>query len=199
MTQAMAGSKPEPSHLDEHRPHLLRFAMLQLRDGAAAEDAVQETFVAAVAALHKFEGRSSLRTWLTRILLNKIADHRRASGREVSIDEREDEDGEGIDAFFRANGRYAEMPQLWQSPDEALAQSRFYDVLELCLQGLSARARRVFLLRELMGFAIDEICKELGISESNCGVLMHRSRIRLRACLEKSWFAGERPPRGGSS
>ncbi|TAK83591.1 MAG: hypothetical protein EPO20_18115 [Betaproteobacteria bacterium] len=68
-------------------------------------------------------------------------------------------------------------------------------VLELCVSGLSRTAARVFLLREMMGLSAEEICKELGISQSNCSVLLHRSRIRLRACLEKKWFtAPERTP-----
>lgn len=185
--------------LEQHRPYLLKFALLQVRNRAAAEDIVQDTFVAAVPALDRFEGRSSLRTWLTRILLNNVADHMRASGREVPIDVHAGEDGtDGIEAFFQANGRYAEMPRHWQDPDEALSQSRFYEMLELCVTGLSERAGRVFLLRELMGLSIEEICKELAISESNCSVLLHRSRIRLRACLEKKWFGVAAPADGRS-
>lgn len=98
-----------------------------------------------------------MRTWLTRILLNKTADHFRASGREASMDARESQDGtDGIDAFFRANGRYVEPPQPWRNPDDALTQGRFYDVLEHCWRrvraadrgegcpwgGLGARSRR---------------------------------------------------------
>jgi RNA polymerase sigma-70 factor (ECF subfamily) len=186
-----------PADLEEHRTYLLKFALLQVHDRAVAEDLVQETFAAAIAALDRFEGRSSVRTWLTRILLNKVADHRRTSGREVSIDAHDGAEGvDGIDAFFQANGRYVEMPQPWHNPDEALTQSQFYAVLELCVEGLSERAGRVFLLRELMGLTIEEICKELGISESNCSVLLHRSRIRLRACLQEKWFGAVRTQEG---
>lgn len=190
MTSGTQSPKTSSADLWQHREHLLKFAMLQLRDRAAAEDLVQETLAGAITALERFEGRSSLRTWLTRILLNKIADHARASAREVSIDAYASEDDkDDIEAFFRANGRYVEMPQAWDNPDEALTQAQFFEVLELCVSGLSRTAGRVFLLRELMGFTVEEICKELGISASNCAVLLHRSRIRLRACLEKRWFA----------
>jgi len=185
----MPTRKADSAELEQHRGHLLKFAMLQVRDRAAAEDLVQDTFAAAVAALERFEGRASLRTWLTRILLNKIADHLRASGRHVSIDAHAAEDEtDGVEAFFQANGRHVETPQAWDNPEAALSQSRFFGVLERCVEGLSQTAARVFLLRELMGFSVEEICKELGISESNCFVLLHRSRIRLRACLEKKWF-----------
>jgi RNA polymerase sigma-70 factor (ECF subfamily) len=193
-------TKADVAELEQHRRHLLKFAVLQVRDRAAAEDLVQDTFAAAIAALERFEGRSSLRTWMTRILLNKIADHLRASGREFSIDAHAGEDAESIDAFFQANGRYVEAPQAWENPDEALSQSEFFEVLQNCTGSLSATAARVFLLREMMGHTVEEICKELGISESNCSVLLHRSRIRLRACLEKKWFAArERPLKRRSS
>lgn len=200
MTDATAiPPKAGITDLEQHRRHLLKFAMLQVRDQAAAEDLVQDTFAAAVCALDRFEGRASLRTWLTSILLNKVADYRRASGREISLDAHEGEDGaEAIDAFFQANGRYVEMPRAWGNPDEALMQNRFYGVLERCIEGLTPSAGRVFLLRELMGLSIQEICKELGISESNCSVLLHRSRIRLRACLEKRWFGEDQPHKGTS-
>jgi RNA polymerase sigma-70 factor (ECF subfamily) len=197
----MPPAKIDISELEQHRGHLRKFAVFQVHDRAAAEDLVQETFAAAIAALERFEGRSSLRTWLTRILLNKIADHLRAAGRQVSIDaQAADDESDGIDAFFRANGRHAQMPQAWEDPDQALAQREFFAALEVCVSGLSAKAGKVFLLRELMGLTVEEICKELGISESNCSVLLHRSRVRLRACLEKSWFtAGYAPSRRGAS
>jgi RNA polymerase sigma-70 factor (ECF subfamily) len=189
MTQPTPATKADIADLEQHRGHLLKFATLQVRDRAAAEDLVQDTFAAAVSALGRFEGRSSLRTWLTRIMLNKIADHLRAAGRYVALDAQEPAaDGDSLEAFFRSNGHYVEMPQVWRNPDEALTETRFFDVLEHCVEGLSARAGRVFLLRELVGLTIEEICKELRISESNCSVLLHRSRIRLRACLEKRWF-----------
>ena len=102
-------------------------------------------------------------------------------------------DGEdGIDALFRRNGYYANMPQAWRNPEDSLTDQRFYEALEACVARLSAAAGRAFLLRELMGFSVEEICKELQVSTSNCHVLLHRARLRLRACLEERWFATER-------
>ncbi len=201
MTSPTQVPKVSVAELEQHREHLFKFATLQLRDRAAAEDLVQDTFAAAIAALDRFEGRASLRTWLTKILLNKIADHARAAARQVSIDAYAPEDDkDGVEAFFKANGRYVEAPEPWENPDEALTQNEFFEVLEACVSGLSRTASRVFLLRELLGLSVEEICKELGISESNCSVLLHRSRIRLRVCLEKKWFAApEKAPRRRSS
>ncbi len=178
------------AELEEHRPCLLKFAALKLRQKDAAEDLVQEVFLSALKGADGFSGRSSVRTWLTSILLNKIADHHREAGREISVDALLEADGEdGVDALFRKNGRYVRMPQAWRNPEECVTDQRFCDVLEAGLARLSANAGRAFLLRELMGLSVAEICNELQISTTNCHVLLHRARLRLRAFLEERWFA----------
>ena len=112
------------------------------------------------------------------------------AGREVSIEAQEDALGaDSVEAMFRANGSYMSMPREWRNPEESLTDRRFYEALEACLARLSEVGRRVFLLRELMGLSVEEICKELGLSASNCSVLLHRGRMRLRSCLEDGWFA----------
>jgi RNA polymerase sigma-70 factor, ECF subfamily len=189
MTSAMPAAKVEISELEQHRPYLVKFAALQIRQKEVAEDLVQEVFLAAINAADRFSGRSSVRTWLTSILLHKIADHRGRAGRETSIQALEERDGaDSVEALFQANGRYVSTPQEWRNPEEALTDRRFFDTLEGCLTRLSATASRVFLLRELMGMSITEICKEMGVSETNCSVLLHRARMGLRACLETRWF-----------
>jgi len=181
------------AELEEHQPYLLKFAASQLRRRDAAEDLVQDVFLSALKGAHDFSGRSSVRTWLTRILLNKISDYYRKDGREVSIDALAEADGEdAIDALFRKNGHHAHMPQAWRNPEESLDDQRFRDALEVGLVQLSASARRAFLLRELMGLSVAEICDELQISTTNCHVLLHRARLRLRAYLEEHWFAAQR-------
>ncbi|TAK83522.1 MAG: sigma-70 family RNA polymerase sigma factor [Betaproteobacteria bacterium] len=182
-----------PSELAEHRPYLLKFAVLQVGRKEIAEDLVQEVLLAALKGVDGFSGRSSVRTWLTAILLNKVADHRRLAAREVSIEAQEQALGtDSVEAMFQANGRYASMPQEWRSPEESLTDKRFFDALEACLRRLSELGKQVFLLRELMGLSIEEICKELGVTTTNCHVLLHRGRMRLRSCLEDGWFAGRR-------
>ena len=186
----MTAPKIDLSELDRHRPYLLKFAMLQVRQKDAAEDLVQDVFLAALKGAQGFAGRSSVRTWLTSILLNKIADHRAKAGRETSLDARQEEDAETVEALFQANGDYVSMPKEWRNPEDALVDRRFFDALEGCLAGLSRRDARTFLLRELMGLSIEEICGQTGVSENNCSVILHRTRMRLRACLEARWFAG---------
>lgn len=186
----MTAAKIDLSELDRHRPYLFKFAMLQLRQKDAAEDVVQDVFVAALKGAQGFAGRSSLRTWLTSILVHKIADYRAKAGRETSLDARQEEDAESVEALFQANGDYVSMPKQWRNPEEALNDRRFFEVLERCLADLSPRDARTFLLRELMGLSIEEICRETGVSASNCSVILHRARMRLRAGLEARWFAG---------
>ena len=171
--------------------------MLQLRDKDVAEDLVQETFLAALTAAGRFSGGSSVRTWLTAILIHKMGDHRRRAGREISIDAIAENEGvDDIESLFQANGRYVEMPKSWGNPEAALTERRFFEALELCVQGLTTAAAQAFLLRELMGFEIDDICKEINVSATNCSVLLYRARMRLRACLETRWFAGDNKGQG---
>lgn len=189
MTGAIPATTIDVSELEQYRPYLVKFAALQIRQKEVAEDLVQEVFLAAINAADRFSGKSSVRTWLTSILLHKIADHRGRAGRETSIQALEESDGaDSVEALFQANGRYVSMPQEWRNPEEALTDRRFFETLEGCLTRLSATAARVFLLRELMGLSIAEICKEMGVSQTNCSVLLHRARMGLRACLETRWF-----------
>jgi RNA polymerase sigma-70 factor (ECF subfamily) len=177
------------------RTDLLRFARLQLRDGSLAEDVVQETMLAALAGAERFAQRSSLKTWVFSILRNKIIDAIRGRSREVSLNEAfgdEADLGEVENASFAADGHWdpSVRPGVWADPEASLEQARFWVVFEACLENLPAKTGRVFMMREFLGFDTDEICKELGMTPSNCWVVLHRARLALRACLEQRWFAG---------
>ena len=172
------------------RPYLLRYASLQLRDRAAAEDAVQEALLAALAGEANFAGRANLRTWLTGILKHKIVDTIRRQSRErpAADLETEGDDGE-FDSLFDKRGHWTEMPDAWQQPEGALGQKQFLAALEACLRALPERTARVFMMREHLGLDTSEICKELGITATHCWVLLHRARMALRLCLQTNWFA----------
>jgi len=165
------------------RAYLLRYATLQLRDAHAAEDAVQETLLAALAGEASFAGRSNLRTWLTGILKHKIIDAIRRMSRETTSASEEE-----FDALFDQRGHWIEMPQAWPDPDACLDQKQFFKVLEECLDKLPAKTSRAFMMREHMGFETGDICKELAITPTHCWVLLHRARLALRLCLETNWF-----------
>ena len=178
-----------PLELERHRPYLLRFALLQLRDKSAAEDAVQETLLAALQGAARFAGQSSVRTWLVGILKHKIIDSIRKTSRERPLEMRAESEGaEDLETFFVGDGHFSEPPEEWVSPERSLEERRFFEVLERCLQSLPKNTARAFTMREVMGLDTEEICKELGISTSNCWVMLYRARMSLRACLERTWF-----------
>ena len=168
------------------RPYLVRYAALELRNPDAAEDAVQETLLAALAAETGFEGRSNLRTWLTGILKHKIIDAIRRSTRERPLDGEDAAGIEDLDALFDHTGHWRDAPQAW--PDQALHEKQFLEALEKCLTALPARTGQVFMMREHLGFETADICKELGLTATHCWVLLYRARMSLRECLEKGWF-----------
>ena len=182
----------DPSTLENFRPRLLKYAMLQLRDQTSAEDVVQETLLAAIQSAGNFSGKSSVSTWLVGILKHKVIDTVRRQSRERPLDLSTDEQSpEDLDALFKDDGHFQEPPTDWMDPEAALTQRKFFEVLEHCLQGLPKNSARVFTMREITGLDLDEICNEVGITPTNCGVLLYRARLRLRSCLEQRWFGGD--------
>lgn len=179
----------------EHRDYLLRFARLQLRNDAWAEDAVSETLLAALTKPTAFANRSQLKTWLVGILKHKIIDALRQRSREVSTDADDAADGsEELDALvFKADGHFASTPTEWGNPEQDLNSRQFFAVLEACADKLPAMMGRVFLMREWLELSSEEICKELALTSTNLYVQLHRARLRLRECLELNWFGHARP------
>lgn len=179
------------SQIAEHHAYLLRFARLQLRNDAWAEDAVSETFVAALAKPQSFGNRSQLKTWLVGILKHKVIDLLRQRSREVSLHDDAGEDGsEELDALlFKADGHFNAQPADWGNPEQDLSSRQFLQVLEACTEKLPAMQGRVFLMREWLELSCEEICKELNLTSTNLYVQLHRARLRLRECLELHWFS----------
>jgi RNA polymerase sigma-70 factor (ECF subfamily) len=182
----------EPARVEEHRAYLMRYAMLRLRDATAAEDAVQETLLAALQTGTRFAGRSSVRTWLTGILKHKIVDYVRRQSREQPLEGPDEEVGDAATdvagAAFAPDGHWHDFPADWGAPDASFESAQFWKVFEACVQVMPARAARVFVMREVLELATEDICKELGITATNCWVLLHRARLSLRECLETKWF-----------
>ena len=181
------------AEIESHRGYLVRYATAQLRDPQLAEEAVQEALLAALEGIASFDGRSTLRTWLTSILRFKVIDLQRRAGKErshVDIDEEpvSSDDEAWLDDFFDETGHWRVAPQAWSNPESALEQRRFWEAFERCLSGLSGTAGRVFFRREVLGDETEAICKEEGITPANCWVILHRARISLRGCLEQRWF-----------
>jgi len=176
---------------EQHRSYLLRYAVLQLGDHDQAEDAVQETLLAAYAGREKFARTSSVKTWLTGILKHKIIDVIRRKSREQTFSADDDDVESGaVDTMFKADGHWQHMPANWGDPAQALESRNFWQIFELCSKLMPERTARVFMLREVMELTTEEICQELAITPTNLWVMLHRARLSLRECLEIKWFGG---------
>jgi RNA polymerase sigma-70 factor (ECF subfamily) len=185
----MHPTKLDGAELARHRPQLLKFALAQLRDRATAEDAVQETLIAALEGMQRFAHGSSVSTWLIGILKHKIIDQFRRQSRDVPLYPAGEEEGEDpLDRLFREDGHLRDAPSDWGDPEAALNRREFFDVLHECLERLPKRAAQAFAMREISGLSTEDICKTLGISEVNCWVMLHRARLILRKLLEERWF-----------
>jgi RNA polymerase sigma-70 factor (TIGR02943 family) len=177
-----------PQQVQALRPQLLRYARSQLRNDAWAEDAVSDTVLAALERPQAFAGGSQLKTWLVGILKHKLIDQLRRQAREATVLDRDD--GEDMDALlFDDSGHWREAPVEWSDQPEALCRQRqFLTVLDACIEKLPTTQGRVFMMREWLELDTDEICKELSITSTNLWVLLHRARLRLRECLQSTWF-----------
>ncbi len=183
----------DPSRwLDAYGDFLYRYALVRVRDPRVAEDLVQETLLAALEGWHRFEGRSSERTWLVGILKHKIVDYFRRQANPV-----EQASGEAAieREVFNRWGRWKHPPMQWPALDplQVLEREEFYTVLMQCLRAIPERMAAVFVLRELEGWSTEAICKRLEITPTNLWVIIHRARLRLRKCLEQLWFQREAP------
>ncbi|MEY4295728.1 MAG: hypothetical protein RLY82_1416 [Pseudomonadota bacterium] len=176
-----------------HRDALLRYAKMQLRNDAWAEDVVSEVFIVALEKPENFEGRSQLKTWLIGILKYKILDKFRENAREVAMPESDsDSDSDALEGLmFKADGHYVNHPTDWGSPEAGLNQKEFFAVLEACMEKLPTQLGRLFLMREWLELSSEEICKELALTSTNFYVQLHRARLRLRECLDINWFGNK--------
>jgi RNA polymerase sigma-70 factor, ECF subfamily len=177
--------------LEEHGDYLFRYANFRLRNSHDAEDVVQETLLAAIRSAERFAGTSSLRTWLVGILNHKIADHFRKAARE-RVGDTDDMAATSVDEFFKETGHLAEADADWGSDPGAILERReFRSQLHACLEMLPDRLFKLYTMREIQDLPSLEICGATGITENHLGVLLHRTRLQLRRCLERTWFASQ--------
>jgi len=178
--------------LTEHGDYLFRFAMVKLRDEHQAEDAVQETLLAALQGKKNFSGKSAERTWLVGILKHKIVDLIRKKVREptlINVDEPlEFGQDEVTETMFDETGHWVTPCQDWGNPDKVLDQKRFWEILTECLKRLPPQLAMLYSLREISGIDTEDICKDLNISSTNSWVMLHRARLGLKQCFEIHWL-----------
>jgi RNA polymerase sigma-70 factor (ECF subfamily) len=170
-----------PSHEEicRHRPYLVRFARRRLSDAALAEDMVQDTLLAAIQGVDRFEAKASLRTWLTGILQRRIADGLRRRAREPRYAH------ETADIDRDADDTAADAPEPidWRDPPRALEGHQLMRALGDCLRELPPLGARLFQLREIDGLSHDEAAAAAGLDKRRAAVLLHRTRLALRTRL----------------
>jgi RNA polymerase sigma-70 factor, ECF subfamily len=166
---------------------LTRLALAFVGSPAAAEEVVQEAWLAVVGQIDRFEGRSSVRTWVGAILVNLAKTRGTRDKRSVPFSSLQPEEVEPLEPErFTARGFYSVPPRRWDdAPESLLLRKEARAVIERELARLPEAQRTVVTLRDLEDWTSDEVCNVLAISETNQRVLLHRGRMRLRAALER--------------
>jgi RNA polymerase sigma-70 factor (TIGR02943 family) len=176
--------------VDNYADYLYAYAISRLNDEEQARDLVQEVFLAALERADRFEGKSNERTWLTAILKNKIIDvyRKKSSGlnnAQVKTAEQEQQD------FFGDDGHWREehYPREFAAEDhDPLHNKEFNKILQQCMQKLPTLWLAVFTMKHMEDQPGNVICKELKVSDANFWVIIHRTKLNLRACLQKNWI-----------
>jgi RNA polymerase sigma-70 factor (ECF subfamily) len=176
----------------EYHPSLIRVARIYVSSLAAAEEAAQETWVGVLSGIARFEGRSSLRTWIFRILTNIAKTKAVREGRTLPFSALQDparvpEAAVDPDRFLDAEhprwpGHWSLRPEPW--PEDALVAAETRERLEAAIEALPATQRAVLSLRDVEGWSSEEVRNALELSETNQRVLLHRARAKVRAALE---------------
>jgi len=174
---------------------LFRWAYYRTTDRENAEDLVQETFIAAMKSLHKFQNQSKIKTWLFSILNNKIVDFHRKRYRDSTYNQTQlsnDPDSRMlVEQLFDSHGNWKQNKadhSLDDVEENLLDDEEFGVVFQACLEDLPDKWFSVIQLKYLIEKKSEEICQELGITPSNYWQLLHRSKLLLRECLKKMWF-----------
>jgi RNA polymerase sigma-70 factor, ECF subfamily len=176
--------------VERYHGSMLRLAVSFVPSRAVAEEVVQETWLAMLRGLAGFEGRSSLKTWLFTILVNRARSAGVRESRSVPVADT----GPVVDASrFGPGGAWASPPEHWiEEAESRVDAAKLGELLRLAISGLPARQREVVLLRDVEGLTSAEVCAVLSISEANQRVLLHRGRGKLRQVLEAELGGGPR-------
>lgn len=180
----------QPEHwVDGYADYLFRFAITRVRDADTAQDLVQETFLSALENVSGFEGRSTESTWLTAILKNKIIDWYRKQSSGLA-NKTESLEPVNSDDYFEADGHWKNehRPRAFGLASDAVTGKEFTQVLQRCMQKLPPLWFAVFNLKHMEDETSENICRNLRITPANFWVIMHRSKLNLRACLQKNWL-----------
>jgi RNA polymerase sigma-70 factor (ECF subfamily) len=179
--------------VDEYGPAMLRVARMYVSTRMVAEEVVQEAWLGVLSGIGRFEGRSSLKTWILRIVTNIAKTRGERESRSIplsSVASAEDEDGRTVDADrFLTGGRWAghwsSAPSRWSElPEDRLVGGETIAVVEAAIAALPENQRTVVTLRDVEGWSSEEVCDGLELSEANQRVLLHRGRAKVRRAVE---------------
>lgn len=188
----------DTAFMEDLRRQMLKFAILQVRNEAIAEDAVQDAMLSAYQNIERFNRQAALKTWVFAILKNKLIDTLRKEKRYTSasiLEEGASRNDEALfEELFREKGHWQkdQRPQRWEEPDHKIENTHFWKVFDTCLDALPAKYSRLFMMREFLELDTTEICDNEAVSISNLNTTLFRARLRLRECLEDNWFQGEK-------
>lgn len=188
--------------VNQHHSALIRMAMGYVADREVAEEVVQDTWMAVIESLNRFEGRSSLRTWICGILIHKAKDRGVREKRHTTFsafEPSDDDNDEAVDpSRFQQSGEWAGHwafpPQPWddQTPEKLLASKQAVDCMQRAIEALPATLKEVLILRDVEGVEVKEVCEMLKITETNLYVRLHRARERVRAAVETYLDGGKK-------
>jgi RNA polymerase sigma-70 factor, ECF subfamily len=180
--------------IDRYHASLVRVAQAYVPTRALAEEVAQETWLAVFKGVDRFEGRSSFKTWLFRILTNIARTRAQREGRTLPLSALENPAGvpEAAvepDRFLdpehpRWPGHWASRPSAWETPEERLLRAETRHVVARAIEALPGSQRAVISLRDVEGWSSAEVCNALGLTETNQRVLLHRARSKVRRALD---------------
>jgi RNA polymerase sigma-70 factor (ECF subfamily) len=172
------------SLVDGMHAALRRLVEVFVGRGASADEVIQDTWVAVIAGLDRFEGRSSVRTWIGGIAVNLAKTRRAKDWRDQGLFTAEG-DCSPEEGRMNAVGFWADAPPPVPQPDDAVDAKRAREILLREIERLPEGQRAVVTLRDVSEWSAEEVCNVLGLSETNQRVLLHRARMRLRAALAR--------------
>ncbi|MBB5438105.1 RNA polymerase sigma-70 factor (ECF subfamily) [Pedobacter sp. AK017] len=177
--------------VSKHADYLYAYALVRINDQDQARDIVQEVFLAALESAEKFEGRSSERTWLTAILKFKVIDFYRKNSKKYKPADINNLDEEHEDFFDTQDGHWNDHHrprELGIEHPDALENKEFQKILQQCMEKLPGLWLAVFTMKHMDDEATETICRELKVTASNFWVIIHRTKVNLRSCLQKNWI-----------
>ena len=169
--------------VDRYHLAMVRLARNYVPTDAVAEEVTQEAWLGVLRGLHRFEGRSSLRTWIFRILVNQAKTHGARERRKVSVYESLPQPAVDSDRF--EGGGWSHPPTPWSHAEERILAAEQEGVVLTAIDGLPDLQRAVISLRDVAGLGADEVCELLDITDGNQRVLLHRARSRVRTSIER--------------